>query len=413
MSCKVDTHHMQKTLLSLGASHYAPGYVAWCDGNRGVNTDGSLNVFGTNNTDCKLKGKQGQVFPYLKGDNYDEPLGVTTADRVIMGIENGKPITAQEVLEDLATRARKSGFDNVDVKVKPQHPVVMRFMNAFVPLTNDQEREYVVPTHYSYQTTSKAQPRNLLVSGHKGGIDVQADDRGENPLYSLSYKEDSTIDTHFYTVQPSQHAVGEAALTDRMDPAASELPAPSTYEIGIRGMGPRSNAFCVMSIPNKVKNQTRSVMCDDDPSHPCVYRSLCHGEARAATLGVDEECSMGHYSVGKDPVPIAYDGKEPVVITVLYYNTLKSTTRDGPESLVVPAKDIAMAVQDMDKAYNLCHGRGRLSELDPMLSAMTKEALDVVKAKVALDPPSPPSQFVFKSNAASIIASTHKFSQQK
>lgn len=385
----VDTTHMQASLTALGVTMYQPGYVAWCDGDRGVNPDGSLNVFGTNNTDCKLKGKNGQVFPYLKGNNYDEPLGVTTADRVNLGCENGKVITAQSVLESIAERSQKSGFGDVHVEVQKNHPVVVRFMNAFVPLANDQTKEFVVPTHYSYQTLSKKNPRNLIVCGHKGGIDVQADDQGDNPLFSLDYKSDGSIDTHYYTVESSEHAVGIAQTTSD----GSEQPP----EIGIKGMGPRGNAFCVMSIPNKQSPPTF-----ESDWNPPVYRSLCAnvGTASAAVLGVDGE-TTGVYDGGN--APIVYDTNDAIVITILYYNTIRNT-RGADRPVAVSAMDIAMAVGDMDKAYRLCHGHGRLSELPDMLKAMTKEALEMVKQKLVHDPPmatSNPSKkrFVFQKNA--------------
>jgi hypothetical protein len=393
----VDLCHMQQSLTSLSIDRYVPGTIAWCDGDRGVNPDGSLNVFGTNNVDCKLKGKDGRVYPYLKSQNYNEHLGVTTADRVTLGVENGKEVTAQEVLETIVERAKKSGFHDVDVNVQSEHPVVVRFMNSFVPFAADQKTEFVVPTHYCYQTFSKDDPRNLLVSGHKGGIDVQADSIGDNPLYSLEYKKDN-IDTHYYTVEATEHAVGTAQTTSD----GTDQPP----EVGIKGMGSRGNAFCVMSIPNKQKGGGRgmSSWSSFEEGAP-VYRSLANiGEACAADLGVDNE-SMGEYDAGN--AKIEYDPNEAIVITVLYYNIIRNVSGKN-EAVAVAPKDIAMAAGDMDKAYNLCNAQGKLSELSAMLVTMTKEAMDVVKEKIAKDPPvtcpPPAKKFAFEKDAAKAFA---------
>lgn len=404
----VDLRHMQQSLSTLAIDRYVPGTIAWCDSDRGVNSDGSLNVFGTNNTDCKLKGKDGRVYPYLRSQNYNEHLGITTADRVTLGVEDGREVTAQEVLETMVERAKKSGFHDVDVQVQPNHPVVIRFMNSFVPLQDDQKTEFVVPTHYCYQTLTKNNPRNLLVSGHKGGIDVQVDGVGDTPLYSLECKE-KKIDTHYYTVEASEHAVGTTQTTSD---GTTQPP-----EVGIKGMGPRGNAFCVMSIPNKRKDDRHKDGgfspwdISEDVDVP-VYRSLANiGEARAANLGVDDE-SMGNYDAA--PAKIVYEPNEAIVITVLYYNTIRSVSgNDAP--VAVATKDIAMAAGDMDKAYSLCNAQGRLSELSAMLVTMTKKDMDEVKRKLVHDPPTacpPPAKkkYSFEKDAAKAFANPVGFS---
>jgi hypothetical protein len=396
----VDLAHMQASLDFLDAKDYMPGTVAWNDGDRGMCSDGQLSCFGSNNTDAKLYDKDGRVVPYLKANNYNERLGVTTADRVVMGVKDGKEVTAQEVLESIAGSSKRSGFKDVSVSVAPQQPVVVRFQNAFVPFRKDEAKKAVVVKHYSYQTFRKDDPRNLLVCGHSGGIDVQADDRGENPLYSLEYKPDGTIDRHYYTVEPSSHAVGVAQTTGdgRAQPP----------ELGLKGMGPRGNAFCIMSIPNKQKANAAGggpFGWNNAASGDCVYRSLGAednvGTASAAVLGVEDE-SMGAYDAGG--ASIEYDPDEAIVITILLYNAVQDTSGDAGAPIAVSSKDVAMAVGDMDKGYNLCNATGYLSELPWMLKSMTKEMMDVVKRKRDVDPPPASKKMVFDKTAAAKLA---------
>lgn len=395
----VNLAHMQQSLNVVEAKDYKPGLVSWEDGDRGVLPNGQLSVFGSNNTDAKLKGKSGQVFPYLRTKNYDEKLGVTFADRIVMGVEDGKEVTAQQVLETVQERAEKQGFTNVNIAVKPKQPVVVRFMNAFVPLQPDQKTECVVPTHYSFQTRSKGEPRNFMFCGHKGGIDVQCDGLGENPLYALKTEADGTISTHYYTVEESKHAVGVAQTTsDGQD---------QSPEIGIKGMGPRGNAFVIMSVPNKMKPVARGLsgagafakgVAEEEDNAP-VYRSLAaaspnFGCARAAVLDVEEEACGEFENV--DP-PIEWDGNESIVITILYYNTLRNTSGKN-EPIAVPPLDVATAVSDMERAYQLCEGSGYLSELPTMLIKMTPAHYAVIQEKMDVPPP-----FVFKKGAAANV----------
>lgn len=384
----VDLPHLHASLATLKATaKYAPGTVAWNDGDRGVLPNGQLSCFGSNTTDVKLMGKTpGQVFPYLKPHNYDEHLGVTTADKVVVGVEDGVPVTAQQVLETLDARAKASGFAKATMAVQPRHPVVVRVQNAFVPFAPDQTIEQVVCKHYSYQTFDKTKPRNLLVCGHKGGVDVQADAPGENPLYSLERKPDGSVATHYFTVTPTEHAVGTAQTTG--DGGETQPP-----ELGLKGMGPRGNAFVVMSLSNKAPPpQPRGLAFSTTgwDTGGVVYRSLgasCEGQASAAALGVDDE-DMGAYDSGGASIEV--DPDACVMITIVLYNVLLKPDTAAKDALVaLPLQDVAMAVGDMDKAYGLCEAQGRLSELPDMLVRMTKGMMDVVERKLKEDPPEP------------------------
>ena len=391
----VNLTHMQSSLRNLGVTEFVPGTVSWSDGDRGYLPDGSLSCFGSNNTDAKLKGKQGQVFPYLRSDNYDELLGCTTADEIVVGIEDGTPKTLQEVLETLSKRGEEDGSFVVKAKIEEKHPVVVRVMNAFVPLHQGQDEEYVVPTHYSYQTFDK--PRNLLICGHKGGIHLVSDARGDNPLYSARKGESGETSLHYYKVVESKHEVGQGNGGDKKG-------------VGLKGMGGRDNVFCIVSVPNKYDPPLlrgfsdgvyKSLSCSIPVSEEGTdYRSL--GTARAAVLEVDDE-SVG-FRASKE-VDINYEGEEAIVVTLLYYNTIKATSFDPSEAVSVPPLSIAAAVNDMKFAYSLCRSSGRLSELGPMLVKMTEDMMDVVKQKKKTDP-LPPSRtkFEFKAGMASRLA---------
>lgn len=395
----VNMSYMNKTLADLCVAHEVmAGTVAWNDGQRAVENC-VLSCFGDNITDCKLKMDDGTTCPYLKSHNFDERLGVTKAKHVIVGVEDGKEITAQHVLNTIKDRAAKFGFSNVDVPVDEDETVVVRVQNAFVPMNQGEIFKKVVPTHYSYNTF-KDRPRNLLVSGYNGSISVNQDSTGENPLYALK-QEDGRVTEHFYTVKPSSFDVGGAQST------VDGIGQPP--EVGLKGMGGRGNALVVMSIPNTLPSLSstdaesdsafvtyRSLSAGSDASS--MYRSVGvpnFGEAKAATLSVDET-SMGDF-VCVDP-PIQRKPDEPIVITVIYYNTLQDLSRK-PGQLCVPHISIANAVGDMDRAYKLCLANGRLSTLPAMLQKMTPETIETITKKMRVDPITKVDPFAFTTTA--------------
>jgi hypothetical protein len=151
--------------------------------------------------------------------------------------------------------------------------------------------------------------------------------------------------------------------------------------MGIEGMGKRTNCFVIVSIPHKQKEVvcSPSFYDDSDDDEPfAVYRSLTscttvndsHSDPVYRSLGVSRSANVTidkSYVCGKalnNNIAIERDESEPIVVTILLYNTLQG----GKD---VDTVDLALAVADMDRIYDLANDHGgakcRLSQLPVML----------------------------------------------
>jgi len=211
--------------------------------------------------------------------------------------------------------------------------------------------------------------------------------------------------------------VGHAQHDDEA-PSAKKARA---VDMGVKGMGPRANCFVIMSIPNMQKKApTRSMWGDATDKGPPVYPSLSGnswggsggddddtpvyrslgaavgatvGVSRAARVSVDIDNVAG--AVEKNEIAIERPETEPIMITILNYNTIE--VPDGVENiteLTVETADIALAVKDMEWVYGLIKDNGgsvcKLSELPVMLHKMTPEIMTVIKTKLMTDQPTDP-----------------------
>lgn len=96
---------------------------------------------------------------------------------------------------------------------------------------------------------------------------------------------------------------------------------------------------------------------------------------------------------------------EPITVTFLSYNTIRSTNSDDSK-VAVSRKDLVATVDEIDSMYSLCDGVGRLSELDVMLHKLTGKHMEEIthKRKIYLAQEGTTNKFSFKPNAAASIA---------
>ena len=405
----MNTSAINDSLRALGgvaASDYMSGTVAWNDGQRGV-VNGQVSAFGGNITDARILSRSGKNLPFVRPHNLNEKLGITDAENIVFAERDGTQVTAQDVLETLSTRAEYMGYTSVKPNVTKNQKIVYRVQNAWIPLEEGQTEEDIVPAHYSYQTMSRDDPRNLIVLGTAQGVFVHSDDHGIQKLFAHGEGEGGSVTTHWFTAEPTTTRVGQAVLND----SESRAKRARAVEMGVRGMGPRANCFVVMSIPNKQKPLVLRGLSswqnnDDDDGAP-VYRSLggsvC-GVSRSARVSVAEE-AVGTASA--NAIEIERPEDEPIVCTILLYNTMEVPKGTSPNADVnVDTTDIALAVSDMEHIYDLARTHGgdvcRLSELPAMLHKLTKADMDVINEKVAKDPPFDPMRP--NKNAAAMIS---------
>lgn len=390
----MSTYAMNTCLKELGgvaATDYSAGTVAWNDGQRG-SVNGSLSAFGSNITDARIRTRKGTHLNVARPNNMNEKLGVTNASNFLFVEKDGTQVTAQEVLETISERAKYMGYTSVNPRVSKNQKVVYRVQNAWIPFERGQTEEDIVPEHYSYQTTSRSNPRNLIVLGTSQGVFVHSDGVGEQKLFAHETAHDGNVSEHWFKAEATSTRVGHSVLNDTVKAGDTRAHA---VELGVKGMGPRANCFVVMSIPNEQKMTIRSdpTLCDtlddygDDGtglSMP-VYRSLnAVGVSRSARVSVSNNVAG---TAMQNRIAIQRPEAEPIVCTILLYNTMqvpKGTPPGVPCN--VSKTDLALAVSDMEHIYDLANEQGgsvcKLSELPAMLHKLTRDDMALIYEKI-------------------------------
>lgn len=390
MTLSVHTAELSATTHTIHAD-YAAVTTQWNDGQRGFDNDGNLSCWGNNITDTRLMFGAKQLAPCVRPNNMNEKLGVVRADKVFV-VVHGKRLSVHDLLCDPVKYASYIGMTRIDAKVDPSQPeyVVVRFQEAFVPLEAGQARTQVVPHNFNYQTRRDDAPRNLLFCASAQGLYAHADAPGSNPLYAHTVSE-ACVTQHRFDVEETGFAVGAAQCGDAPKPEEGGARA---VEMGLEGMGPHSNCFMVLSIPSK---QTRPPLVrgseveemeeeeEDEFVAMPVYRSLASGSdgfgvARAARLSVSEDSvgiakSRANVTIER-PEKGAY--KEPIVLTMLFYNTLRA--QPGTQEVRVRRADAELAIAHMERLYSMCDRACKLSELPAMLHKLTSADMARIQA---------------------------------
>lgn len=395
---------MNECLRAIDAhNRYAAGAIAWNDGQRGVtvvNGTPAVSAFGSNITDVCIVDEEGGTCQFIRPPNMDETLGVMDANDLLMVDKDGNNVSVQNLLDDIEEKCKYMGYTSVKTDTGANQKVVVRFQTAWVPIKKGTTLTKIVPQHYSYQTRSRTNPRNLLVLGTPQGVFAHNDDSGGNKLFAHSVDKSGTVHNHWFEAESNKDCmVGHAATEEE------ELPKKRVrgVEMGIRGMGPRTNCFVTVAIPNTQKKEeyTRGVSSFAMTSGDCadddvpVYRSLgapCTGMSYSARVSVADE-SVG--TSDANAIDIVRPANEPIVVTVLTYNTVEvpDDFEGEPTTMKIAAKDVALGVADLDRQYDLVKKNGgvvcKLSELPAMLHKLTKEQMTEIVKKVTEDPMAP------------------------
>jgi len=394
---------MNECLRAIDAhSRYAAGSTAWNDGQRGVavvNGTPVVSAFGSNITDVCIVDEAGSTCQFIRSPNMDETLGVMDAKDLLMVDKDGTNVSVQDLLDDIEETCKYMGYTSVKTNTGVNQKVVVRFQTAWVPIKKGTTFTKIVPQHYSYQTRSRTKPRNLLVLGTAQGVFAHNDDSGGNKLFAHSVDASGTVHNHWFEAESNKDCmVGHAATAEEEGLPKKKARA---VEMGIRGMGPRTNCFVTVAVPNTQKKEvyTRGLPSfamtsnDDDDECAPVYRSCgsaCTGKSYSARVSVAEE-SVG--TCDTNAIDIVRPANEPIVVTVLTYNTVEVPDDFEGESTTmnVAATDVALGVADLDRQYDLVKKNGgvvcKLSELPAMLHKLTNEHMAQIVKKVTEDPP--------------------------
>jgi hypothetical protein len=382
---------------------YTAGAMSWNDGQRGVtfvNGTPVVSAFGNNITDVCIVGEAGNTCQFIRPPNMDETLGVMDAKDLLMVDKDGVNVSVQDLLDDIDDKCKYMGYTSIKTDTATNQKVVVRFQTAWVPIRKGTKLTKIVPQHYSYQTRSRTNPRNLLMLGTPQGVFAHNDDSGGNKLFAHSVDASGAVHNHWFEAESNKDCmVGHTAME------IDGLPQKKAraVEMGIRGMGARTNCFVTVAIPNTQKKEARmrdmssfaSMSDDDDDYGAPVYRSLggaCTGKSYSARVSVAEE-SVG--TCDANAIDIVRPANEPIVVTVLTYNTVEvpDDFEGEPTTMKIAATDVALGVADLDRQYDLVKKNGgvvcKLSELPAMLHKLTKEHMAEIAQKVTENPPPP------------------------
>ncbi len=380
---------------------YMSGSVVWNDGARGV-VNGQVSSFGSNITDARLEAQDGGFVPFVRPENRIEQLGVSTSDQIHLVDHDGTPLTLDDVLEPKALNERVAymGYKSVTMTHQPKRPVVLRFQHAFVGL-NETGHRSVVPTHYSYQTQSRDNPKNLILLATSQGITVQCDDAGMNKLFAHDKDESGNTVNKWFDVEATRFAVGQSQSDDEPPNGKKS----KSTELVLKGMGPRANCFAIINIAckQKPKQSFRGLSEPDDEEAAPVYRSLCAKDTVCRSARVSYGTTEGATALNE--IDLVVDDNAPIVITVLCYNTVENPVKN--QEVGIPKDSIRLAVEDMKRCLSLCIHSCKLSELAPMLHKLTeKDKMECIEKKRVdpIPPSSLPAAFLPNPNALDALA---------
>jgi len=255
--------NMQAHLNQALATHnpnYKALYVSWNDNQR---QQGSC--FGSNITDARLKGKDGEDFLVVRPNNFNERIGRVKAADVALLVGSGtslRPVTLEEYLRDFHSHAVYAGSVPAGTSLLSatrDQSVGIRFQAVFLPVashssifgtTGPKAKEFY-PDTYNYQTKSWEDPRNLVLLCTSQGTFVQQDGPGSVPQF-LHSSELGGWRKKYLEAAVTRHGVimGQTETAEERAEALRQGKAASTV-IGTRAMGAGFNRLMTVQIPMK------------------------------------------------------------------------------------------------------------------------------------------------------------------
>ncbi|CAE7824426.1 unc-104 [Symbiodinium sp. CCMP2592] len=377
---------------------YSCKVVSWDDVSRGT-VGGSLSCWGANITDTYLKSKTGQRLFTVRSDNWNEKLGVVSADEVAVVASRAggplQPVTLRSVLQQMGTYGSYAGLegqtDLSNTALDAQCSI--RFQTTFIPVekSSDGRGKLEFATEaYNYNTTSDSDPRNLVLLCTSQGMAVQQDGRGSKKLFHHAVEGNGKIHRYWLEAEESLHKVGgEQRESDQERAEALARGKATSSVIGIRAMGQRFNVL--MTIQACMEDDLDDCMELASAPQPQLQslQLMSRSSARRSAPAPKGLSSAARVSRGtehdvwkglsiKSP---QRNGAEHVTVTVVIYNAV----RGG----VPTPDDVAAAIDDLEGLYRACSDTGRLADtkFDFMKEQLKVDDMIDITAKVAFQPP--------------------------
>ena len=242
---------------------YSCKVVSWDDVSRGT-VGGALSCWGANITDTYLKSKSGAPLFTVRSDNWNEKLGVVSADEVaVVASRPGsplQPVTLRSVLQQMGTYGNYAGLEGQsnlsDAALDAQCSI--RFQTTFLPVEDSKsgsksKLEFATEA-YNYNTTDDSDPRNMVLLCTSQGMAVQQDGRGAKKLFHHAVDDEGKIHRYWLEAEESRHEVGgEQRETDQERAEALARGKATSSVIGIRAMGQRFNVLMTIQVPLEQK----------------------------------------------------------------------------------------------------------------------------------------------------------------
>ena len=249
---------MQQQLNTVCKAHnpqYSATFVSWNDNAR---AQGSC--FGSNITDARLKGKNGEDFLVVRPSNFNERIGKVRASDIALiggnGNTNGElaPVTLNDVLQDLGTHGGYAGVPaGTSLASARDTEVGIRFQAVFLPADADggtaERGTEVFPETYNYQTRSWQDPKNLILLGTSQGTFVQQDGPGKVAQYLHKQQAGEWRNVYLHATE-TRHGVAMGQIeTDAERHAALRAGKAVSTVIGTRSMGVGFNRLMTIQVP--------------------------------------------------------------------------------------------------------------------------------------------------------------------
>ncbi|CAE7243585.1 unc-104 [Symbiodinium sp. KB8] len=416
---------------------YSCKVVSWDDVSRGT-VGGSLSCWGANITDTYLKSKTGQRLFTVRSDNWNEKLGIVSADEVaVVASRTGgplQPVTLRNVLQQMGAYGSYAGLegqtDLSNAALDAQCSI--RFQTTFIPVeecSGGRGKLEFATEAYNYNTTSDSDPRNLVLLCTSQGMAVQQDGRGSKKLFHHAVEGNGKIHRYWLEAEESFHKVGgEQRESDQERAEALARGKATSSVIGVRAMGQRFNVLMTIQVPlqQQPRRQPRgkgegflaglsaapasfwSVQqqqqenpfaedwddCMEMESAPQLQSLQFSARCRSSAVRRSAPAPKGLSSAARVSRGTEHDvwkglsikspkrnGTEHVTVTVVIYNAV----RGG----VPTPEDVAAAIDDLEGLYRACADTGRLADtkFDFMKEQLKVDDMMDITTKVAFQPP--------------------------
>lgn len=342
--------------------------VSWEDVKRGKNEDGTLSSYGPNISDVRLLQDDRKPLYTVRPDNWNELLRVMDSKEILLAHER-KTLHLKEFLENVGKFGNYTGLDTMDLSLDElDKKVYVRFQTVFL----SKETKNFCTNVFNYQTSSVADPKNVLLLCTSQGVSVHQGKPSKQDLFYHNVKKNGEVTCHWLEASATKFSMDnldKQQETEKEKRQAIQDKKATAQAIGIKDMGNRMNVQLLIQIPIKQKERTRgrgvtkyydSMTLTAEP--PLVYRSMTLtaqpplGKSSLGGLRVAQpplgKSTVARVSLGKQVNNVPYKFVvQDLVRSEDEHITVTVTTYYVVENGVPSESDIEKAISDLSRLY--------------------------------------------------------------